>query len=152
MPFPYYDEFPEPTVPHRLKAFLASDLELRQLSSKAEQIMALQRHYESISPPALAKNSQVLRLDRQTVVIAAHNGAVASKLRQMTEELIFLFQARGCEVTGIQIKVQVTIPKPVIPSRPRKLGKAAQDALNKLGEKLPDSPLKNALRRMSKRS
>ncbi|MBI5891533.1 MAG: DUF721 domain-containing protein [Nitrosomonadales bacterium] len=139
-------------MPHRLKAFLASNQELRQLSSKAEQLTALQRHYESISPPGLARNSQVLRLDRQTLVIAASNGAVAAKLRQMTTELISLFQARGCEITGIQIKVQVSTPPSVALSEPRILGKAAQDALNELGGNLPDSPLKTALRRLSRRS
>jgi hypothetical protein len=139
-------------VPHRLKAFLASNLELRQLSSKAEQLTTLQRHYEAISPPSLARSSQVLRLDQQTVVIAANNGAVAAKLRQMTSELISLFQARGCEVTGIQIKVQVSAPPSVVSSKPRILGKAAQDALRKLDDDLPDSPLKTALRRLRKRS
>jgi hypothetical protein len=93
-----------------------------------------------------------LRLDQQTVVIAANNGAVAAKLRQMTFELISLFQARGCEVTGIQIKVQVSAPPPVIASEPRILGKAAQDALRKLDDDLPDSPLKTALRRLRKRT
>jgi hypothetical protein len=139
-------------VPHRLKAFLASNLELRQLSSKAEQLTTLQRHYQAISPPSLARSSQVLRLDQQTVVIAANNGAVATKLRQMTSELISLFQARGCEVTGIQIKVQVSAPPPVISSEPRILGKAARDALRKLDDDLPDSPLRTALRRLRKRS
>jgi hypothetical protein len=139
-------------VPHRLKAFLASNLELRQLSSKAEQLTTLQRHYEAISPPSLARSSQVFRLDQQTVVIAANNGAVAAKLRQMTSELISLFQARGCEVTGIQIKVQVSAPPSVVASEPRILGKAAQDALRKLDDDLPDSPLKTALRRLRKRS
>src|SRR5512140_2837110 len=95
---------PEPTVPHRLKAYLASNLELRQLSSKAEQPSALQRHFDNIVPPSLKNSSHVLQLNRQAVIIAATNGAVAAKLRQMAPELISLFQARGCEVTGIQIK------------------------------------------------
>jgi hypothetical protein len=138
-------------VPHRLKAFLASNSELRQLSIKVEQLSALQLHYESICPPPLAKNSHVLRLDRQTVVIAAHNGAVAAKLRQMCAELISLFQARGCEVTGIQIKVQVTSTPPVGAFEPRILGKVAKDALNKLEENLADSPLKTALKRLSRK-
>ena len=139
-------------MPHRLKAFLASNLELRQLSSKAEQLTTLQRHYEAISPPSLARSSQVFRLDQQTVVIAANNGAVAAKLRQMTSELISLFQARGYEVTGIQVMVQVASLPPVASSEPRVLGKAAQDALSKLDENLPDSPLKTALRRLNRRS
>lgn len=112
----------------------------------------MQRHFDDIVPPPLKNSSYVLQLNRQAVVIAATNGAVAAKLRQMTSELISLFQARGCEVTGIQIKVQVANPRPVIPPQPRQLGKAARDALNELGENLAESPLKTALRRLAKRS
>jgi hypothetical protein len=139
-------------VPYRLNAYLASNPELRQLSSKAKQITALQRHYESIAPPNLTRSSLVLRLHQQTMVIAANNGAVAAKLRQMSAELISLFQARGCEVTLIQIKVQVATPPRIVLSEPRKLGKSARDALNRLDENLADSPLKTALRRLVKRS
>jgi hypothetical protein len=138
-------------VPHRLNAFLASTDELRQLSSKAKQVNALQQHYELLAPPALLQGSRILQLRQQVVVIAADNGAVAAKLRQMTGELISLFQARGCEVTGIQIKVQVTAPPPVGSPQPRILSKAAQDTLAKLEESLADSPLKTALRRLAKR-
>lgn len=138
-------------MPHRLNAYLASNQDLRQLSSKASQLNALQRHYESIIPPALQRSSQVLQLHKQTLVIAANNGAVAAKLRQMTAELISRFQARGCEVTGIQIKVQVTAPPPVMSFKPRKLSKVAREALNSLGEDLADSPLKSALRRLGRK-
>lgn len=138
-------------MPHRLNAYLASNPELRQLSGKAHQLATLQRHYESFVPPALRRSSQVLQLRQQTLFIAANNGAVAAKLRQMTTELISLFQARGCEVTGIQIKVQVTAAPP-IPPEPRRLGKGARDALGELQENLADSPLKTALKRLLRRS
>jgi len=139
-------------LPHRLKTFLASNPELRQLSSKAEQLAALQSHYEHISPPTLIQCSRILQLRQQVVVIAADNGAVAGKLRQMTSELISLFQARGCEITGIQIKVQVAVQTRQISSESRKLGKTARDALSKLDDSLADSPLKTALRRLVRRS
>ncbi len=139
-------------MPHRLNAFLASTDELRQLSSKAKQVNALQQHYKLLAPPSLLQGSRILQLRQQVVVIAADNGAVAAKLRQMTDELISLFQARGCEVTGIQIKVQVTAPPPVGSPQPRILSKAAQDTLTKLEENLADSPLKTALRRLAKRN
>jgi hypothetical protein len=139
-------------VPHHLNAYLASNQELRQLSSKARQVAALQRHYESIAPPNLTRSSQIIRLHRQTLVIAANNGAVAAKLRQMTGDLISCFQARGCEVTGIQIKVQVTAPARAVASKPRKLGKAALEALERLDEDLAESSLKSALRRLAGRT
>jgi hypothetical protein len=138
-------------VPHRLNAYLASNPELRQLSGKARQLATLQRLYESLVPPALQRSSQVLQLHQQTLFIAANNGAVAAKLRQMTTELISLFQARGCEVTGIQIKVQVTAARAPLPSEPRRLGREARDALGELQENLADSPLKTALKRLLRR-
>jgi len=142
-------------VPHRLKAFLASNPELRQLSSKVKQLSVLQRHYEHIVPPSLRNSSRVLQLRQQVLIVAADNGAVAAKLRQMASEFISLFQARGCEVTGIQIRVQVStplLPLPPLPHKSRKLGKTARDALSELDRNLSDSPLKTALRRLAKRS
>jgi len=139
-------------VPHRLNAFLTSSQELQRLSSKASQLAALQRHYESIVPPALKLSSQVLQLHQQTVILAAYNGAVATKLKQIAPELISLFQARGCEVTGIQIKVQVRVPPRVARHEPRKLGKNARSALQELEQTLRDSPLKAALERLAKRN
>lgn len=110
----------------------------------------MQRHYQSIAPAALYRSSKVLQINNQAVVIAAFNGAVASKLRQMTAELISLFQARGCEVTGIQIRVQVAAPPPKYRPVPRTLSKAAHEALGKLDEDLAESPLKTALERLMK--
>lgn len=141
----------KPIVPHRLKAFLASNHELRQLSSKAEQIAILQRHLDSVLPPSLKRISQVLQLRQQTLVIATPSGAVAAKLRHQASELISLFQARGCEVTGIQIKVQVRSNLPPVRILPRKPGPGARPALEDLGRKLADSPLRTALMRLAKR-
>ncbi|BCK88673.1 Zn-ribbon-containing, possibly RNA-binding protein and truncated derivatives [Sideroxyarcus emersonii] len=139
-------------MPHRLNAFLGSSPELRQLSSTARQLMALQRMYASIAPPSLQHNSRILQLRHQLLSISADNGAVAAKLRQMAPELISLFQARGCEVTGIQIRVQVTAAPRAAPPKARKLGRTAQEALDRLNATLADSPLKTALKRLSKRT
>jgi hypothetical protein len=138
-------------VPHRLNAFLASSPELRQFAGKARQFAAVQRHFEHIVPTSLKNSSRVLQLRKQVAIIAADNGAVAAKLRQMAPELISLFQARGCEVTGIQIRVQVAVPDRIPAPRARKLGNTARDALGELDGKLRDSPLKAAIRRLSRR-
>jgi len=69
----------------------------------------------------------------------------------MTGELISLFKAGGCEVTGIQIRVQVRNLPHAIKSTPRKMSKASQSAVEELAVKLPDSPLKATLQRLAKR-
>jgi hypothetical protein len=137
-------------VPLRLNALLASNQQLRQFASKARQLSALQQLYESLVPPAFRHGTQVIEQQQQTLIIAANNGAVAAKLRHMSGELISLFQAKGCEITGIQIRVQVATPLPAARPAPRKLGKAAREALGKLDENLAESPLKAALERLLK--
>jgi hypothetical protein len=66
----------------------------------------------------------------------------------MAPQLVILMQDRGCEVSGIRVKVQVSFdrlqPKPA----PHKLSKTAQNAIHDLSLSLNDSPLKVALVKM----
>jgi hypothetical protein len=94
---------------------------------------------------------QVLGLQIGTLSIAVANATVAAKLRQLAPELVVLLQNRGCEVSGIRVKVQVSFdrlqPKPA----PHKLSRTAQNALNELSLSLNDnSPLKLALEKMAR--
>jgi hypothetical protein len=137
-------------VAQHLKTLLNGNQELRPLLAKAQALSALQRHFISVAPPHLAQSSQVqvLGLQLGTLSIAVANAAVAAKLRQLAPELAVMMQNRGCEVSGIRVKVQVSFdrlqPKPA----PHKLSKTAQNALNELSLSLNDSPLKLALEKM----
>jgi len=139
-------------VAQHLKKLLNENQELLPLLAKAQALSALQRHFISVAPPHLAQSSQiqVLGLQLGTLSIAVANAAVAAKLRQLAPELAVMMQSRGCEVSGIRVKVQVSYnrlqPKPT----PHKLSKTAQNAINELSLKLKDSPLKFALERMAK--
>jgi hypothetical protein len=93
-----------------------------------------------------------MQLHGQTLILSADNGAVAAKLRQISTELISLFRTMGCEVTGIQIRVQVRVKiRPVVPP-PRTLSSNGRKELEKLTLDLQDSPLKSALKRLVKRA
>ena len=135
-----------------LKTLLNGNQELRPLLAKAQALSALQRHFISVAPPHLAQSGQVqvLGLQLGTLSIAVANATAAAKLRQLVPELVVLMQNRGCEVSGIRVKVQVSFdrlqPKPA----PHKLSKTAQNALNELSQSLNDSPLKLALEKMAK--
>jgi hypothetical protein len=138
-------------VAQHLKTLLNGNQELRPLLAKAQALSALQRHFISVAPPHLAQSSQVqvLGLQLGTLSIAVANATVAAKLRQLAPELTIMMQNRGCEVSGIRVKVQVSFdrlqPKPA----PHKLSKTAQNALNELSLSLNDSPLKLALEKMA---
>ncbi len=133
-----------------LKTLLSGNQDLRPLLAKAQTLSALQRHFISVAPPYLAQSNQVqvLGLLLGTLSLAVANATVAAKLRQLAPELVIMMQDRGCEVSGIRVKVQVSFdrlqPKPA----PHKLSKTAQNALNELSLSLGDSPLKQALEKM----
>ncbi len=138
-------------MPKRLNSYLSVSQELRQLTSKAEQLRALQQHYERIAPPSLARSSHVLQLERQTLTLAANNSAAAAKLRQLVPELAGLFQNAGCEVTRIQVLVQVALPPAIRTPTPASLSAAGRERLTELAVELPDSPLKSALQRLARK-
>lgn len=86
------------------------------------------------------------------MTLAADNGAIAAKLRQMSSDLAAKLQERGCEVTVIQVQVQVSAPTYTPPPKPHLLSASGKNTLNEFAEKLSDSPLKEALNRLAKRS
>jgi hypothetical protein len=147
MPPPYYPS-KYTFVAQRLKTLLSGNQELRPLLDNVQALIALQRHFASIAPPYLAQSSQILGLQLGTLSISVANSTIAAKLRQLAPELVTLLQNRGCQVSGIRVKVQVSYdssrPKPA----PRKLGKAARHALTELSSGLTDSPLKLALEKI----
>ena len=119
---------------------------------KARVLSALQRHFISVAPPHLAQSGQiqVLGLHLGMLSIAVANGSVAAKLRQLAPELAVMMRDKGCEVSGIRVKVQVSFdrlqPKPARHT----LSKTAQKALNEFSQSLDESPLKLALEKMAK--
>jgi hypothetical protein len=136
----------------RLNAFLTSSQELRQISGKVRQLRSIQSLYEQIAPVSLLRSSQVLCIETGLLTLAANNGAIAAKLRQMTPELLRQLQLQGCEVTGIQVRVQVTVPPNPRPALPSSLSEEGIQQLNNLASTLGDSPLKSALQRLANRN
>ncbi len=135
-----------------LKSWLNGNQELQPLLAKVQTLSALQHHFIAVAPAHLARAGQlqVLGLQLGTLSIAVANATVAAKLRQLAPELAILMQDRGCEVSGIRVKVQVSFDRLQPGPAPHQLSKAARAALHELGDRLNDSPLKLALERMAK--
>jgi len=83
-------------LPQRLNFIFSSSQELRRISGKVRQLLALQSHYEKIAPASLLRSSHVMQLEHNVLTLAANNSAVAAKLRQMTPELVRQLQSCGC--------------------------------------------------------
>jgi hypothetical protein len=137
-------------VAQRFGSLLSGSPELRPLASRAQALSALQRHFSNIAPAYLAQSCTVLGLQFGSLTIAAANATVAAKLRQLAPELVVLLQNKGCEVSGIRVKVQVVYAPEPRRQQPRALSRTARLALASLGESLDQSPLKTALGKLAK--
>jgi hypothetical protein len=93
-----------------------------------------------------------MQFDQNTLTLSAKNGAIASKLRQMTTELASKLHHLGCEVTLIQVVVQVSASPYVPPTEKRSISLSGKTQLTEFAKSLHDSPLKDALNRLAKRN
>jgi hypothetical protein len=57
---------------------------------------------------------------------------------------------QGCEITGIRLKVQVSIRDNPLPRKQISLSVEARNMIDSLTDRLPSSPLKLALNRLSR--
>lgn len=136
----------------RLRTLFSSSHELRQLASNAKKLIALQKLVEQALPASLRRASHVMRLEQRTLTIAAHHGAAAAKIRQMTPVLQQHLLENGHEVTLIQVLVQVSQAAPTPRSSHHVLGSAGKQQLSRFADTLSESPLKQALRNLVERS
>ena len=126
--------------------------ELDSLAASAQRIAQLQQIYLEAVPPELAKTSQVSWSREGVLVVTAGNGAVASKLRQVTPRVLDRFRQRGFEFNSMRIRVQVAAGVRTGAYRTSKpLSAQALSALEKAIDTAPESPLKAALERLAKR-
>jgi hypothetical protein len=118
-----------------------------------QRLAALQRLYVVCTPPDLAQASRVVGDHDGMLVIAADNGAIAAKLRQLAPRLLKNLQKQRAEVTGIRVQVQVQraapasrayAPKPTLPVD-------LIDNFESLSKQVKDPGLRSALARFAAR-
>jgi len=126
--------------------FLDSSTGTARLMAHARLLLELSRHLETLVPAGLRFAAHVANYKSGTVVIHAENGAVAAKLRQMSQRLCGELSKRGVECSGMQVKVQ---PRQLslrsIASTPKPLSGKAVASLSAAAAKLPEGSLKGAL-------
>jgi hypothetical protein len=141
-----------------ISKLLGDTAELKPLTARLEDIKRLQRRYRTIAPEQLATASRVCAIDGTIVVICAASGAVAAALRQLAPRLLEGLRgprkspkhSEDQDFTSIRIEVQVTASHPKRPVLPRP--DMPREHLAKVAESLSDSPLKEALERLSRQA
>lgn len=126
--------------------------ETGSLARQAAHLMALQRLYAELVPAALARSSQVVSLRGETLHVAATNGAVAAKLRQMAPGLAERIHKQDQHVKQIHVAVQGNRAESRTPTAKRaRLSPGALPAITALADRVDDPDLRAALERMAAR-
>ena len=143
----------------KINTLFSSNTELASLNRHAEAINLVQQLWLGAAPQAITQYSRATSLNNGGLLIAADNGAVATKIKLLEANLLSQLHnlalkppfSKGCKVTAINVKVQAksSLVKPAKPAR--KLSPQASDSLNNLSMQLADSPLRIAISRLAKR-
>ena len=122
---------------------------------RLRQLSRLQKTFVDALPIGLSESCRIATVEGSTIIVAAANGAVAAKLKQMLPRLLDKFhenKKQYQEVTGFSVIVQ---PEFFIPETRPPIGAAKEpiptQKLTELAESLGDSPLKSALEAITKK-
>ncbi len=123
--------------------------ELIALNAHTKDAQVAQKTWGIIAPDNLAKFSHASSIKNKQLNLYAHNNAVAAKIKLLIPSLLIQLEKQGCEVTSIQVKVQVkSSPQPKSKTI-KKLSSKAGNELNQLAEKLSGTALGDALARLA---
>jgi hypothetical protein len=122
----------------------------------ARLIARLEEYFANAAPANLTAQARVAnyRPETETVIIHANNGAVAAKIRQVSQRLQNGFVKMGIQCNQIEVKVQpMQNPAQSITSNKRFLSRRGARHLLACADAMPsDAPLALALRTMLARA
>lgn len=136
-----------------LAIFLDAAEGAANVMAHARLLLRLSRRFEAIAPSGLARAARVVNYKSGKIVIHADNGAVATKIRQMSQRLCDEFSKGGAQCNGMEVKVQPRqIPRQSITSTQKPLSAATCRTLRATTEALPQGHLRSALQELLERS
>ena len=116
--------------------------ESARLLAHARLLMRLNALFAAVAPSTMAKEAKVVNYRRGIVTLHAPNGAIASKLRQLTPRLAEKISQNCIECNQIAIKVQPTPMQTISPPATRKpLTRKSADTINACARALPEGSL-----------
>lgn len=137
----------------KLGEFLSSAPEVGRLVPQAAELLEIRQALRELLPKTLREYCEIARVKQGNVVIFAENNATAAKLRLLGPTLVNELCRRGLKVTGIEPRVQGGMSRRPGGQRAAvELSSAAGKALDRLGARLPDSPLRTAIRSLARKA
>ena len=123
--------------------------ELIALNARSIQTREVQKIWIAIAPENLAQFSHASSIKNKQLTVFTDNNAVAAKIKLFIPSLLIKLEKQGCEVTSIQLKVQVKSTSKAKAKNNKKLSAHAAVELNQLSKKLSGTPLGDALARLA---
>ena len=133
--------------------YLDKDANAGRIMAHARLLIKLSRRFEAIAPAGLRHAARVANDKSGKIVIHADNGAVAAKIRQMSQRLCDELSKGGAECSDLEVKVQPRqLPYQSSTSTQKPLSARACGALETASRNLPGGPLKAALETLLRRA
>jgi hypothetical protein len=133
--------------------YLDKDAAAGRVMAHARLLLKLSRRFEAVAPAGLRHSAHVANYKLGTIIIHADNGAVAAKIRQLSQRLSSELSKGGTECNGIEVKVQPRqIPSQSTSSTQKPLSGKAIGILQSASESLPEGPLRKALDNLLQRA
>ena len=131
-----------------LADLLASQLP-QGLAVRARVLLNTQAALDRALPAALAGHVRVMQLENSVLSVACDSGAVASRLRQLSDALVVSLVKRGIAVASVRVSVNPELmARYVHPVEKTGLPATALDGLAHLNAEIEAGPLKEALDRL----
>jgi len=128
-----------------LADLLASQLP-QGLAVRARLLLNTQAALDRALPAALSGHVRVMQLENSVLSVACDSGAVASRLRQLSDALVVGLVKRGIAAASLRVSVNPELmARYVHPVEKAGLPPAALDGLAHLNAEIEDGPLKDAL-------
>ncbi|MEN9481921.1 MAG: hypothetical protein RLZZ298_3316 [Pseudomonadota bacterium] len=126
--------------------YLDSDAATSRVMAHARLLLKLSRRFEAIAPVGFRHLAHVANFKSGKIIIHTDNGAVAAKIRQMSQRLCSELSKGGAECNGIEVKVQPCQKSyQSTTSSQMTLSPTACGVLRSTAELLPKGPLQEAL-------
>lgn len=137
----------------KLDRILSAEGDLQPLVAKTRELRALAGLVEVFLPPDLARQGRVANFREAELVLVAANSAAAAKLRLLVPALSRFLSERRWQVNSVSVRVQPNASRKADAAthQPVHLSATSVRSLTALHEGMPDSPARQALRRLLER-
>ena len=138
---------------------LSASQDHARLFAAAYQVHKHQSVFKKLLPGNLSPYCTAGQISAGILTVIAENGAVAAKLKQISQSLLLRLQQHGWKVTSFQILVQANHPNNNAnqsttlgyEKKNIKLSENGKNCLNQLAASLPDSALRDAILSFTKK-